>query len=1038
MERKAWVFGFTLLLALGAASAFARAKSTTLPAYLDARQGGFAPAHIVGPDEQVRQDAFRNANPVGNQSARADLRRDVAYGDSMIIGYSYYDYQHNGSIGKMIAKDSQGGIHFVWMKGFGADAAGNRHAVYNYLQDDGTLIYRPEEADIIDNGTRSGYTCLAILPADQRALTFYHVVGPPDHARDYTGTALGVDFDRGFGAFSNFYPNQWAGVNLIWPHGAVSRNNIVHILSTESPVAGGGQNWQRIGYWSGTPNRTYESWQFNDPAINVDTAGTISANVAASVTSDKVVMAWFHNRIGTNQRGEWANQGGAWQRNNDIRYIVSEDGQDFDFRNDVKSLTKILPTRPELAEFDMNEAYGDTFRPYCDIDIQFDPWGDDHLFATFAAGGFFEKPDPDSGVSGITGEHDILWFWNQEQDTITMIYDGYYFNRTNNSGSWASRDGAWRMNADRGSIAFNPDQQGTIYVVWVNFPKIQELNPNFDQNDPNSEPFNYFYPAQDTGQAGYKAAEVMVSISTDYGITWREPINVTGTIWEGEAAPEPGDSRSEAWQSVAYLADDTLHIAYLQDLDPGGVIQTPAEGTATNNPFVYQRIPINSLPLNDPVALHDTGPNGPFMFHNWVDFRPQIDVESQFRSPAEVTPNDAVAVTAQILGGGPAHITHAYVEYQVNNGDTVRVEMDPLANDGYAGIIPQQDNGSVVYYRIYAENDSGFSAIGPTNWWWGYTVRPEGELRIRDIQFRPDTWGTDYSMYSGYEVSISGIVTTSSAFAGVYGAYAIQDTSARWSGVWVRGIDQNLSIGDHITVVGTVTEQDPNDPAKWEYETYVRARTVDVVSHGADVINPISVANFEALTFNGGSESLEGCRVKVRYAVIDTLNGADPDTISYWPITDGESKGYFTTIGLSEAAIRAAGIRNYRQGTQISTIQGVFCENFGHYAIALRNRDDLAVEQDGVPSPYTFGLNPAFPNPFNPTTTVSFSLVRAGYAKLGLYDIAGRLVADVAAGQFAAGTNSLTIDASELGTGVYMLKLESAGRSASQKLVLMK
>ncbi len=1057
MQIKAWGLGIVVLLAMSTAAS-AHPKGWSQSAKMS-RIGDKEAAKIVGLESNVPFNGEITSAMSDYTDAGRQPGRDPAYGEEFVIGSTWYDYQHNGSIGKMIAQDADGGTHFVWMKGFDAQQA-TRHTVWNFMEND-ELLYAPDDVPVVDNGSRSGYCCLALLPADQRTMVFYHVIGPPDHPADYVGTAQGFDFDRGFGAFNSSYPSPWANTQLIWPHGTVSRNNVTHLLSTENGdfPAGNGQNWQRVAYWRGEPDRGFENWGWIDPPIDIDTAGTISAIASASVTSNKVVLATIHNRVGSDL-GAWDAVPGYWQRNNDIQYIVSEDGRNFDFQGGMKSLTKIQPPRLELADNDLNEAYGDTFRPYCDVDIQFDPWGDDNLYAAFPTAGFFEEPYEDYGQDGDDEPVDkvstifenppgasILWFWSEHggpdgADTITQIFDAWYPNCTYTGNGWASRCGAWRMNADRPSIAFNPEDPGTIYVVWVSFPQIMVEVPEEERNLEDPASF-YVYPEdmpiRDTSNTGKKAAEVMVSISTDYGITWREPINVTETIWDGEVAPDPGEGASEAYQSVAYLADGFLHISFVRDTDAGGVPQN--EGAATNSPVLYQRIALEELPLNDPVELHAEG----FTFHNFLDFGPVLPEASVVRNPGAPTPGNQVTVTATATGGGDHEIASVTLIYRVNGENEREVAMSTIDGDNWGGEIPAQAAGTVIWYRVMAENDVGLTIVAPrTNYWWGYVVRADGDLTIRDIQEHPSDWAIDYSLYRGYEVTVSGVVTTPSSFNETYGAYAIQDGAAAWSGVFVRGVGQALSVGDQVNVTGTVFERDMNNSAKWEYETYIQATNVEVVGRG-QAPNPMRLQGVGDMLFSNGVEALEGCLVELRAFMVDSLNNPfqRPENRTYWPITDADqsANSYFTSIGLTTDEIVAMGIRDFARGTEIATMKGVVAENFGRYAIAPRDRADLGavgVGDQSAPSPFRFDLKPAYPNPFNGLTTLNFSLPKAAHAMLAVYDLSGREVARVAEGRFQAGQHLLTIDASELATGVYVLQLESNGRTASQKIVLVK
>ena len=80
----------------------------------------------------------------------------------------------------------------------------------------------------------------------------------------------------------------------------------------------------------------------------------------------------------------------------------------------------------------------------------------------------------------------------------------------------------------------------------------------------------------------------------------------------------------------------------------------------------------------------------------------------------------------------------------------------------------------------------------------------------------------------------------------------------------------------------------------------------------------------------------------------------------------------------------------------------------------------------------------SYPNPFNPTTTLSYQLPEAGRVHLAIYDISGRQVADLIDGWREAGSHGVTFDASNLPSGIYIARLQAGNVSTSQKLVLVK
>jgi hypothetical protein len=79
-----------------------------------------------------------------------------------------------------------------------------------------------------------------------------------------------------------------------------------------------------------------------------------------------------------------------------------------------------------------------------------------------------------------------------------------------------------------------------------------------------------------------------------------------------------------------------------------------------------------------------------------------------------------------------------------------------------------------------------------------------------------------------------------------------------------------------------------------------------------------------------------------------------------------------------------------------------------------------------------------FPNPFNPTTEICFALPQAGRITLKVFNTAGQLVATLAQGYRPAGWQKITWDAAGLATGLYLVQLNSAGLTLTQKAILIK
>ncbi|MDD9880013.1 MAG: T9SS type A sorting domain-containing protein [Candidatus Marinimicrobia bacterium] len=85
-----------------------------------------------------------------------------------------------------------------------------------------------------------------------------------------------------------------------------------------------------------------------------------------------------------------------------------------------------------------------------------------------------------------------------------------------------------------------------------------------------------------------------------------------------------------------------------------------------------------------------------------------------------------------------------------------------------------------------------------------------------------------------------------------------------------------------------------------------------------------------------------------------------------------------------------------------------------------------------------FALDKNYPNPFNPTTTISYSIGMAGQTRLMIYDLLGREVARLVDDYKPVGVYRVTWNASKVPSGVYLYRLESSSFTKTEKMVLIK
>ena len=85
-----------------------------------------------------------------------------------------------------------------------------------------------------------------------------------------------------------------------------------------------------------------------------------------------------------------------------------------------------------------------------------------------------------------------------------------------------------------------------------------------------------------------------------------------------------------------------------------------------------------------------------------------------------------------------------------------------------------------------------------------------------------------------------------------------------------------------------------------------------------------------------------------------------------------------------------------------------------------------------------FTLHEAYPNPFNPSTTLGFTLTESARVRLIVYDVLGREIERLVDGVQEAGVHEVQFDASHLPSGTYLYRLETPHGSLMKRLLLLK
>ena len=91
-----------------------------------------------------------------------------------------------------------------------------------------------------------------------------------------------------------------------------------------------------------------------------------------------------------------------------------------------------------------------------------------------------------------------------------------------------------------------------------------------------------------------------------------------------------------------------------------------------------------------------------------------------------------------------------------------------------------------------------------------------------------------------------------------------------------------------------------------------------------------------------------------------------------------------------------------------------------------------------TPLPEYFSLNAAYPNPFNPVTTLEFALPVDTEVSISVFNLQGRLVETLSSRHMEAGYHSVIWNADAHASGVYFVKMFAGSFISTQKLMLVK
>ncbi len=471
--------------------------------------------------------------------------------DAAFVGYqmgsTWYDYQHNSTMGRQVALGADHRVHVDWM--YLPGEVGTRGVRYN------SMIYNTgipvgwqnshSATGISLTGINgAGYCQMGVY--NNRAVAAYHY----NNGTYYSWA--GIDASPGSGSFSKYNapdsacPYHQTGFSedeYIWPvldvedHGG---SFTVHMVSSEYDTSAS----TSIVYFRAN-GTTFGTGMFGDCGVWIDSTISVSPVVCADRNSDNVAVVYSEPRF-------WHDPdpllNGLFSGYNDIWYREStDDGLTFG------------PSQPVTDTTSFPDA--DSLFALNDISALYDASGDLHV--VFLTG--WEWPDPASDtLAYYYPSPGRIYHWDKTSDAVTLVVSGQ--NVHNCGGSVTTPDGRNGRNVCKPNLV--ECSNGNLYMTYTYF-----------WGDANADP-----STDDCSAGHYANGDLYVQTSETGGLTWGPPVNLSNTNSNGCAV---GACFSENWASAAPYAD-SLYILYIGDKDAGGWAGGGSgyEGQPTDNPVM--------------------------------------------------------------------------------------------------------------------------------------------------------------------------------------------------------------------------------------------------------------------------------------------------------------------------------------------------------------------------------------------------------------------------------------------------------------------
>jgi hypothetical protein len=554
-----------------------------------------------------------------------------------------------------------------------------------------------------------------------------------------------------------------------------------------------------------------------------------------------------------------------------------------------------------------------------------------------------------------------------------------------------------------------------------------------------------------TGTVGAFGGEINISGPFSYNFIGASAPPAPLVLTPSQALDNDGSGTQtfQDYEIVGRLVQVTGNIAFLPGVEAppwplnsaqGSVGLTDVSGD-TLIVFVDRTTGVDASAMADGELYQITSPMA--NFNGLLELKPRFQadlvenpgnpfplVENIVPTPWAPVAMQSVTVSAGISDNGT--VTRAELSYRDRGGvgfTTVALVDDGFGN--YSASIPGTSAAGLEYY-VEAEDDAAqvtkVPGDAPTSTL-GVAVGTTSLVEIQSIM-QP---ATDISALFGTLVNVEGIVTAAPGEIQTAGFsnYVIGEPSGlKWSGMLIfEGSGANIFLrGDRIRISGTVgefsgaTEVLPQSGA-----------SIELLSFG-NPLPPVPVLGTTTLDVTEAYESM--IVATMRTAVADTVFGG-----AEWWLQDSPTDSMvYVDPAPGVSIVATLGEEMY--------VTGFLDTRFGRNEIVPRDDNDIvlatAVANDPLPSAKGARFDRIAPNPFNPTTKISFTTPRDGLTQLVIFDARGRQIRTLVSSRLDGGAHDEIWDGMDnsgrfVGSGVYYARLRFEAESLSvEKLTLVK